>query len=274
MMVSEAARKVFLQETFNRFHHAEFISPDPLEFVYRYDDPLDREIVGLIASALAYGRVAQVLKSVDRVLRRMGPYPRAFLDDAREPRLREDFHGFKHRFTTDRELVDLLMGIQGINRRYGSLQACFLSGLNPGDETTGPALAAFVRELQVHGEEGYCSLIPHPAKNSACKRLHLYLRWMARLDEVDPGVWSGISRAKLLVPLDVHMFRTCRSLGMTSRSQPDGKTALEITAAFRKIEPEDPVKYDFSLTRIGIRREGDLSRMIETCACASCMSAN
>ncbi len=267
MTVSDTLRKVFLRETFDRFHHPEYISPDPLEFVYRYDDPLDREIVGLLASALAYGRVAQVLKSVDKALGKMGRSPRAFLAAAQEPDMWEVFRGFRHRFTTDRELVELLVGIQGVLRRHGSLQACFLSGLRSGDDTVGPALCAFVSELNVHGDGGYNSLIPVPEKNSACKRLHLYLRWMVRSDAVDPGVWADVSPERLIVPLDTHMFRTCRSLGMTTRAQADGKTALEITSAFREIEPGDPVRYDFSLTRIGIRGEGDLSRMIESCAC-------
>ncbi len=272
MTVSDTLRRAFLRETFERFHHPEYISPDPLEFVYLYEDPLDREIVGLIASALAYGRVAQVLKSVGGVLGKMGPFPRAFLEDTQEVDLRERFRGFRHRFTTEWELADLIRGIQGVLRRHGSLQACFLSGLRPGDDTVGPALCAFVRELNVHENSGgYNSLIPVPDKNSACKRLHLFLRWMVRSDAVDPGVWRDVPPEKLIVPLDTHMFRTCRSLGMTTRSQADGKTALEITSAFRKIEPGDPVKYDFSLTRIGIRREGDLSRLIESCARTSVM---
>ncbi len=267
MTVSDTIREVFLRETFDRFHRPEYISPDPLEFVYRYDDPLDREIVGLVASAFAYGRVAQVLKSVEKVLGKMGSSPRAFLGSVQEPDLREMFRGFRHRFTTDRELVELLVGLQGVFRRHGSLQACFLSGLRAGDDTIGPALCAFAGELDVHGNGGgYNSLIPAPEKNSACKRLHLYLRWMVRSDAIDPGVWTDVSPEKLIVPLDTHMFRTCRALGMTTRSQADGKTALEITSAFREIEPDDPVRYDFSLTRIGIRREGDLSRMIESCA--------
>ena len=274
MTVSGKARRAFLQETFERFHHAEYISPDPLQFVYLYDDPLDREIVGLIASALAYGRVAQVLKSVGLVLDNMGPSPRCFLEGTDESGLMERFSGFRHRFTTGRELAELLMGIRRIIKRHGSLQACFLAGLRPGADTVGPALAAFVRELGEPWGGEYNSLIPDPGKNSACKRLHLYLRWMVRSDAVDPGVWSGVSPAGLIIPLDIHMFRTCRSLGMTSRSQADARTALQITDAFREIEPEDPVKYDFSLTRIGIRRQGDIARMIEHCVLESRPSTN
>jgi uncharacterized protein (TIGR02757 family) len=248
-------REILFQEIFRRYHRAEFISPDPLEFLYRYEDPRDQEIVGLLASSLAYGRVSQIIRSVDGVLKKIGSSPRVFLDVADEAVLRDTFRGFKHRFTTDSELVDLLLGIQGAIRRYGSLKACFLAGMSQGDETTIPALSAFTREINIRTAEQYSSLIPQPTKKSACKRLHLFLRWMIRSDVIDPGVWTGVSPAKLIIPLDTHMHRICGLLGMTSRTQADMKTAQEITEGFRKISPEDPVRYDFALTRLGILRE-------------------
>ncbi|HQI00109.1 MAG TPA: TIGR02757 family protein [Deltaproteobacteria bacterium] len=267
-------RRMILQEIFRRYHRPEFISPDPLEFLLRYDDPLDREIVGLIASSLAYGRVSQIIKSVDGVLKKIGGFPRAFLEGAGETMLKEIFSGFKHRFTTDSELVDLLLGAQRAVRRYGSLEACFLAGLSRGDETTVPALSAFAREIRIRPGDGYSSLIPQPTKKSACKRLHLFLRWMVRSDEIDPGVWTGVSPAKLIVPLDTHMHRICRSLDMTSRAQADMRTAREITEGFRRISPEDPVRYDFSLTRLGIRGEEDaLPGILERCTCPPGMRA-
>ena len=107
------------------------------------------------------------------------------------------------------------------------------------------------------------SLLPCPEKGSACKRFHLFLRWMVRNDAVDPGGWDGISASKLIVPLDVHMHRICMRLGLTSRAQADLKTALEVTGRFRAIVPEDPVRYDFALTRIGIRNDIDLAEIME-----------
>jgi len=261
-------KRTVLQEIFRMYHRPEFISPDPLEFIYRYDDPFDREIVGLIASSLAYGRVSQIIRSTGRVLEKIGRSPRAFLEDTDEVKLKGAFSGFKHRFTTDSELVDLLLGIQGAVRGYGSLEACFLAGLSRGDETTIPALSAFTREIRIRTGDQYNSLIPQPTKKSACKRLHLFLRWMVRSDEIDPGVWTSVPPAKLVVPLDTHLHRICRSLDMTSRAQADVRTAREITEGFRRVSPEDPVRYDFSLTRRGIRREEDaLSGILERCSC-------
>jgi uncharacterized protein (TIGR02757 family) len=183
----------------------------------------------------------------------MGPSPRDFLERTGEHDLREIFRGFRHRFTTDEELTGLLTGAQKAIRRHGSLGACFRAGLSRGDDTTLPALAAFVREVDPLAHERASSLLPDPARGSACKRLHLFLRWMVRSDEIDPGGWSGISPAKLLIPLDTHMYRICSSLGMTSRAQADGRTAREITEAFKTVAPRDPVRYDFSLTRMGMR---------------------
>lgn len=257
------AKKLFFEAMFEQYHRPEFISPDPLELLYLYHNPSDREIVGLLASALAYGRVAQILKSVERVLNEMRPSPRKFLEKTGEASLREIFRGFKHRFTTDCELVELLLGIQDALRKYGSLQACFLAGLSDGDETTLPALVSFVREIGSHSCGRNNSLISLPERKSACKRLHLFLRWMVRSDDVDPGGWDSVAPAKLLVPLDTHMFRICAMLGMTSRSQADMRASEEITAGFRKIDPLDPVRYDFALTRLGIRRVGELSSLIE-----------
>jgi uncharacterized protein (TIGR02757 family) len=260
--ISLLDNRAFLDEVFEKYHHAEFISPDPLEFLHHYDDPLDREIVGLISSSLAYGRVCQILKSVRGVLYKMGQSPRAFLEETPEADIRDIYYGFKHRFTTDVELIDLLMGIRHVIRIHGSLHRCFITGLSAGDETTLPALCSFVREIYPHAENGSNSLIPDPGKKSACKRLHLFLRWMVRSDEIDPGGWDSVSPAQLIVPLDVHMFRISTMLGLTSRPQADERTAREITAGFRGINRKDPVMYDFSLTRLGILRDKDFSPAI------------
>lgn len=253
--MTKGDKEAFLQEVYRLYHHARFISPDPLELVYRYEDQHDREIAGLIASSLAYGRVSQILRSAEAALSRMGPSPRAYLEDTGVRDLREDFRGFRHRFTTGEELADLLVGARRVIRRYGSLGACFTSGVSARDDTVLPALASFVRELDPQVHVRISSLLPDPARGSACKRLHLYLRWMVRSDEIDPGGWTGVSPAKLVIPLDTHMYRICSSLGMTSRAQADGKTVLEITEGFRLLSPHDPVRYDFSLTRMGMRGE-------------------
>jgi uncharacterized protein (TIGR02757 family) len=234
------------------YNQREYVHPDPLEFLYRYDDLPDREIAGLIASCLAYGRVVQILRSVCNALDRMGPSPYRFLLESSPEDLQNTFADFRHRFTSGTQLAALLIGMKKALERYGSLYQCFLNKLEDRDSTILPALTAFVQEISegVEGLEGM--LLPSPAGGSACKRLNLFLRWMARSDDVDPGGWERVRPSRLIIPLDVHMHRISLQMGLTARKQADMRTALEITEAFRSIVPEDPVRYDFALTRLGI----------------------
>lgn len=241
-----------LYETFNR---PEFIHPDPVEFLHRYGDVRDREVAGLVASSLAYGRVAQIMKSVSSVLEVMGRRPARFLIDADDGRLRSAFGGFRHRFTTESELVLTLLGARDLIRRHGSLEAAFDSGMERGDQTTMGALCRFSEGINGAFGGACNSLIPHHEKGSSMKRLNLFLRWMVREDDVDPGGWGSVPRTALVVPLDTHLFRIARTLGFTDRKSANLAAALEITERFREIVPEDPVKYDFALTRLGIRTD-------------------
>ena len=239
----------FFEGLYRAYNHHEYIHPDPLEFVYKYPEGPEREIVGLIASSLAYGRVAQILKSVGSVLDKMGKSPRQYIEKSSPEYMQNTFAAFKHRFTTGAEMASLLTGIKKILDDYGSLENCFFSGMD-NEVTIMPALDKFATEAALGNE--FRSLLPMPSAGSACKRLNLYLKWMIRNDEVDPGCWKKIPPSKLVMPLDTHIFRICSNLGITKRKSADMKTALEITSFFRSINPEDPVKYDFALTRPGI----------------------
>lgn len=257
-LMRDEKKRCFIERTLNdlyvRYHHAEFIHPDPLEFVHRYENPSDRELVALIASSLAYGRVRQILKSVGGVLDRLGPSPSDFLLSNKSADVLEAmFSDFKHRFTEGRHLTALLLGARKVILRYGSLHKCFLSKCRPQDENIIETLSAFVEELSAESPSDVGMLLPSPRKGSACKRLNLFLRWMVRCDEIDPGGWQGVNPAQLVIPLDTHMHRFSLSIGLTNRKQADLKTALEITQSFRLFSPEDPVRYDFALTRPGIR---------------------
>lgn len=243
-----------IYRTYNR---RKYVSPDPLQFLYDYPDVRDREIVALVAASLAYGRVAQILKSVEKVLLPMGPSPYVFLMNTTHAVLEEKFRGFKHRFTTGEELASLLNGIRKVILKHGSLNACFNAGDKNNNETILPALQYFTESLACTGNY----LIPSPSSGSACKRLNLFLRWMVRKDSVDPGGWKGVSRRRLIVPLDTHMARIGQMLGLTHRKSADMRMALEITKSLAILDPEDPVKYDFSLTRFGIRTELNISSL-------------
>lgn len=242
-----------LESLYVRFHRREFISPDPLEFLYHYEDPLDREVAGIVSSSLAYGRVRQILGSVSTVLRPMGRSPASFLMEQDMGSLYARFSDFRHRFTEGRQLAALLHRVGEVLRQYGSLQECFVRHCRSDDQDIVPALEAFTRELGNHTPCPVGMLLPRPGRGSACKRLNLFLRWMVRCDEIDPGGWNRVKPSRLIVPLDTHVHRFALEKGLTSRKQADLRTAREITGIFRMLAPEDPVRYDFALTRQGIR---------------------
>jgi uncharacterized protein (TIGR02757 family) len=241
-----------------------YVHPDPLEFLYNYQSIADREIVALIAASLAYGRVAQILKSVSHVLNIMGASPAGYLKNATSGTLKKDFAGFVHRFATDDHVVALLLGVKQVIATQGTLYECLLAGLKKKDKTVLPALTVFSRKLTKIGSGNAGHLIPLPERGSACKRLNLFLRWMVRKDAVDPGGWDEIPVSKLIIPLDVHMHRAGLLLGFTNRKHANMSTALEITEGFRKLVPRDPVKYDFALTRLGIRDDQDLTFLLKS----------
>lgn len=240
------------ERLYGKYNRREFVHPDPLEFLYNYSDPRDVEIAGLIASSLAYGNVKQILKSVDKVLSQMAPSPFAYIKKTDASGIRKQFKGFKHRFTTGGDISFLLAGIKSAVEKYGSLEKCFMAGFKKEHETILEALSAFQNRLNLNLS---LNLLPSPCKGSACKRLNLFLRWMVRKDGVDPGIWNEVPKEKLIIPLDTHMHKISLKLGFTKRKQANMKTAVEITGAFAKYSPDDPVKYDFVLTRFGIHDE-------------------
>ena len=250
------------EELYVAYNRPEFIHPDPLEMVLRYQDPADQEIAGLIASSLAYGRVSHILASLEKVFRYL-PNPADDLEGASRGSLRDLFSGFRHRWTTGEELADMLLGVRLARERWGSLEACFASGINDGDRDVLAALVTFVEHLRAASGRRDSRLLACPSGGSACKRLLLYLRWMVRKDEVDPGPWTGVDPSLLVIPMDTHMHRISTGLGLTDRRRADLKSALSVTAFFRELNPEDPVRYDFALTRFGIHSDLDTGTVIE-----------
>ncbi|MBD3179873.1 MAG: TIGR02757 family protein [Candidatus Latescibacteria bacterium] len=260
-----------LESLYCRYNRREYVGTDPVLFLYDYQNIRDREIAGLISSSLAFGNVKQIISSVGTVLNALGPSPHEVLlsDNPIDPGGRLD--RFKHRWIDSRQIHRLLTSIRKAVRRYGSLENCFQSSMNGSAGDINSALIGFVDEI-----DGGClrkGFLPCPERGSPCKRLNLYLRWMIRNDDVDPGGWSCASPSQLTVPLDTHMYRLARKLGLTERNQKDMKTALEITASFREISPEDPVKYDFALTRLGIINDRQMRELEEKLEGMSCRYA-
>jgi len=244
-----------LEALYERYHRPELLGSDPLIIVHRYADVADREIVGLIAACLAYGNVKAILRGVADVLARLGDAPRASLCDTPDAVIRRDFRTFRYRVTDGEKMAGLLVAMKRVIERHGSLHDAFLAHQHEAHETIVDALAGWVDAFQAAADTPLDHLLAHPARQSACKRLLLFLRWMVRRDAIDPGGWDGVCPSRLVVPLDVHMHRMARRLRLTQRKQPTLTAALEVTRRFRRYAPLDPLRYDFALTRPGILRE-------------------
>lgn len=241
-----------------RYNWREFVHPDPIEFLYRYEDVRDREIAGLVAASLAYGRVSQILKAVSGVLYEMGPSPRAFVESAAAGRIKRAFGSFRYRFTTGEELAALFLGTRRVLKEHGSLEHCFSTKYSDAGGDVPEALDRFAGALCPEKN----SLMPRAANGGACKRLNLYLRWMVRRDDVDPGGWAAPAPAALIMPLDTHIHRICTDMGLTRRRAADMRTARDITDAFSAFAPHDPTRYDFAIARLGIRKDTDPARFV------------
>ena len=238
-----------LYEVWNR---PEFIHPDPLEFLSAYPDVAQREVVGLVAASLAYGRVTSILQVVERVLQVLGENPVDYVCHRSEVQMEQDLEGIVHRFARPSHLAALLAGVGKTLVQKGSLEAAFLQGYGSSDFAGGLISLTSSLRLGVTGDCGH--LLPKPEKGSACKRLCLYLRWMVRQDAVDLGGWERVSPAHLWLPLDTWMHRIALLAGWTHRKSADVRTVQDVTQALAKICPEDPIRYDFALSRYGIRQ--------------------
>lgn len=252
-----------LELLYSEYNKREYVGTDPLRFLYDFDRAGDRELVALVASSLAFGNVKQIMGSIEAVLHVLGGSPVEFIMNGTPDELRSAFSGFRHRWAAGEDIACLLIGARRVIATHGSLENCFMDAYEDSHRDILPALTGLADEItQGSGGDAGC-LLPSPCGKSACKRLNLFLRWMIRHDDVDPGGWSGIPPAKLIVPLDIHMYRLGRTLGFTGRRQADLKAACEVTGGFREIAPEDPVKYDFALTRLAVLRGGEMEKFLD-----------
>ncbi len=250
-----------LYETFD----AKYLSTDPLEYVHRFKDARDQEIVGLIASSLAYGKVRQILSSIEKVMEVMRWRPYEFTMNFKPAEDKELFKGFVHRFSGGEDIACLIYFARQMIEDSGTIEGFFMNGVSSGDRNVKGALASFskrvlgldsepiYRKRRLPEDAGVKFFFPSPEGGSPCKRLNLYLRWMVRRkDHLDLGLWRKISPSKLVIPLDTHTARISRNVGLTKRQSPSWKMAEEITQNLIRFDPEDPIKYDFALCRLGI----------------------
>lgn len=254
------------------FDHAQHRADDPVELVHGYADDGDREVVALLAASLAFGNVVAIRRSIRRVLDVLDPSPAQTIERAREATLRRRLDGFVHRTWRGEHVARLLHRAGRLRRDEGSLGEAFAARLDAAGGELREGLADFADALRGPApDRSMAHLVPDPRKGSACKRLLLFLRWMVRpADGVDLGLWSGwVDPSALVIPVDTHVHRIGRNLRLTDRQTSSWRTAEEITASLRKLDPVDPVKYDFALCHLGVSRSCPSRRDPAVCeACA------
>ncbi|MEM1215759.1 MAG: TIGR02757 family protein [Bacteroidota bacterium] len=247
--------QAFLDDKVVRFNQPDFITDDPIQIPHQFERLQDREIMGFWVSILAWGQRKTIIRNALRLIELMGGQPYEFIVQHREED-RARFADFKHRTFQYTDTLYFLAFLQWYYRQHDSLEDAFARFIRPEHEHIGPALRGF-HELFFHLPDAPQRTRKHiatPARNSSCKRLNMFLRWMVRQDDcgVDFGDWQRIRPAQLLMPLDVHVERIARRLGLITRTQRDWKTVLELTANLRRYDPVDPVKYDFALFGLGV----------------------
>lgn len=271
---------VFLTPKLDRLYEG-FNTPgsaaDPIQIVRRFERADDREVVGFIAAALAFGRVASVLQSIERLLAIAGDHPADYVRQFDPGREATGFAGFGHRWIRAADGVALVWALRAMLEQSGSIETFFADGLDPAADDVGPALDRFSARVLafdfrcVYGrrvkEAGVRFFFPRPSAGSACKRLNLFLRWMVRRDALDLGVWARVAPSKLVVPLDTHVIRVARCLRLTRYTSPGWAMARDITAALRRLDPVDPVRYDFALCHLGMMNACGFSRSQRDAQC-------
>lgn len=263
-----AQLKQLLDTLYHRYSRPVYLSTSALSIPHRYRRSEDQEIAAFVTSALAYGNVKQIHRSAEAALTAMGDSPARFIRRFDPARDMARFQHVVHRFNSGVDLAVLCYLLHQVIAAAGSLQAFFVKDYDPAHDDIKPALTGFVDRMLLldvspfypasllPAKAGVRFFFPSPAQGSACKRLNLFLRWMVRRgNAIDFGIWTEVSPAKLIVPLDTHVARIARQLGLTRIKQANWRMAKEVTGRLRAFDPDDPVKYDFALCRLGVLKQ-------------------
>lgn len=240
--------KLYLDELVEKYETKEFIKDDPVLFQHRYKDKKDIEISAFLASIFAYGKREVFISKLNFLFDVMGDSPYNFVLSFSEDN--HSLDNFDYRFSRGIDIVQIILILKQLYSNGESLESLFKHGW----ENTGTiygtlkmAVDYFYSRVTLPVTKGFYHLLPNPEKKSACKRLNMLLRWLVRDGAVDVGIWSFIPKSELLIPLDVHVAKISRKLGLLTRKQNDFAAVKELTDKLKEFDPSDPVKYDFAM---------------------------
>jgi len=272
-----------LDRYYAAFDAAAHVPRDPLQFPHRYPHPPDAEVAAFVAATLAFGRVTAFAAVLDALLGELGPSPSVTLRslyagtvesrEAADDAVRQAASR-RYRWIGPDDLQALLRAVGAVSAEHGSLEEAFAAG-DPGGPDTWDGLGAFLADLKARAasmhpdpegrSRALAFLFPSTRGGAACKRQHLFLRWMVRDEAPDLGLWSTVDPARLVMPCDTHTARIGHALGLCGRPEPGRRTADQLTASMRAMHPADPVRYDFSLCHLGISGGCRARRVPEVC---------
>lgn len=242
-----------MDEKVDTYNRPDFITLDPISIPHQYTKQQDIEITGLWAAILAWGQRPTIINKCRELFAFMDNAPHDFILHHQEQDLKR-FLSFKHRTFNATDTLYFIAWFRAYYQQHDSLEDAFL--VSPYHDTVEEGLIRFHNSFfdLPEAPSRTHKHIATPARNSACKRMNMFLRWMVRKDDcgVDFGIWSKIKAKQLICPCDLHVDRVARKLGLITRKQTDWKTALELTEQLRRLDPQDPVKYDFALFGLGV----------------------
>lgn len=250
-----SALKTKMDKLYLQFCQKEFIENDPILIPHQFKGKEDIEISAFFASIFAWGQRKTIINKSKLALSIMDNSPHEFILNHNGEDLKKA-QSFVHRTFNGTDLLYFFHRLKRIYIEDGSLEIAFSKHLNKTDETVEPALSGFYNDFfnDEFAPKRTQKHIASPSKNSSCKRLCMYLRWMVRKDEqgIDFGIWDSIDPNQLQIPLDVHVERVAKQTGLLTRKQRDWKAVNELTTNLRKFDPKDPTKYDFALFGAGV----------------------
>ena len=273
-MTQASVLKRQLDTILETYQRRTFLHSDPISIPHRYKRPVDQEMTGFLSAMMAFGSVKSMLPALDKAVGWLGEDPVSRLLAANDADVQRETMGFQYRWVRQSDLHRVLMSLRKTYGEGRTLEGLFKLGYQATDADTLAGMDTMLTGLRMALPEGSLEhygtryLIPGPGGNGARKRVHMFLRWMVRKDAVDLGLWSTPKAKQCIIPLDTHVARIARLLGLSDRRSMDGRMAREITDKSREFDPSDPVKYDFAISRLGIL--GVCPSKRDTNACRPC----
>lgn len=248
--------KLYLDELVNTYETKDFIKDDPVQFPHRFKDKKDIEIAAFLASIFAYGKREVFISKLNILFERMNNKPYEFVCGFNENNHILD--DFDYRFSVGVDIVQIVLILKDLYKSGETLETLFAYGWSTTKSVQGMLQVVvdyFYSRTTLLVTKGFYHLLPNPSKKSACKRLNMLLRWLVRDGAVDLGIWKFMPKSELLIPLDVHVAKISRRLGILERSQNDYGAVIELMEKLKEFDSVDPVKYDFAMFGYGVNNK-------------------